>query len=125
MNQRLPKSEKLKQEKIIKQLFAKGKGTFKYPFKVVTLPNVWIDDNEVPRNPQVLVSVSKKKFKKAVDRNRIKRQIREAYRLNKSAWLAGLDNKPAHLAIIYVAKEFNESTLMNKNLLKALKLLTK
>ena len=58
-----------------------------------------------------------------MDRNRIKRQIREAYRLNKSNWLPQLDNKPAHLAIIYIAKEHNEFSFIKKKLLQALNML--
>lgn len=77
MDVRFPKSEKLKKEKVIKQLFSKGKSVYKYPFKLLWLPNAVAEEQT---NPQVLVSVPKRAFKKAVDRNRIKRQIKEAYR---------------------------------------------
>lgn len=72
------KVERLCHKRLIEELF-KGKSCWNYPFKVfwkeVTLKE------EIPA--QVLISVSKKKFKHAVDRNRIKRLIREAYRKNK------------------------------------------
>lgn len=112
--------EKLKSEKVIKQLFTKGKGAYKYPFKLVILKGEYTSEDQMP---QVMVSVSKRNFKRAVDRNRIKRQIREAYRLNKAEWLGQLDNKPAYLAIIYIAKEFNDTNFLKKKLLKVLKML--
>ena len=122
MDNHFPKSEKLKQEKVIKQLFSKGKSVYKYPFKLLWLANSQAEEGT---NPKVLVSVPKRAFKKAVDRNRIKRQIKEAYRLNKSEWLGELDNKPAYLAIIYVAKEFNESSFITKKLVRVLALMQK
>lgn len=56
---------------------------------------------------QFTVSVPKKKFKKAVDRNRLRRQIREAYRLHKQLVYTALQSKPTRYAlmVIYVAKE--------------------
>ncbi|GAB2492724.1 ribonuclease P protein component [Algoriphagus taiwanensis] len=79
MNFRLPKSERLNADKLIKELFNEGSSFFLYPFKVVFLAK---EKREGEVN-QILISVSKKKLKKAVDRNRVKRKIREAYRLNK------------------------------------------
>ncbi|WP_317039302.1 ribonuclease P protein component [Roseivirga sp. 4D4] len=72
-----PKSERLHSKKLIKELFEKGSSFYLYPYKVIYLPQDDIESN------QVLISVSKKKFKKAVTRNLIKRKIKEAYRLNK------------------------------------------
>ena len=73
------KAERLHERKLIQQLFKEGSSFFKHPFKVIYLP---VKRNDGP-SARVLVSVSKRNFKKAVDRNRIKRLIREAYRLNK------------------------------------------
>lgn len=73
-----PKSERLHSKKLIQELFDKGSSFYLYPFKVIYLPQAGIDVN------QVLISVSKKKFKKAVTRNLIKRKVKEAYRLNKN-----------------------------------------
>ena len=61
MDRKFPKTEKLKSEKIIKQLFSKGKGAFKYPFKLVILPDAYAQEHQ---NPQVMISVSKRNFKK-------------------------------------------------------------
>ncbi|MBN2616230.1 MAG: ribonuclease P protein component [Bacteroidales bacterium] len=73
------KAERLYEKKLIQQLFKEGSSFFKHPFKVIYLP---VKKGDGPRS-RVLVSVSKRNFKKAVDRNRIKRLIREAYRHNK------------------------------------------
>lgn len=73
------KFEKLKSRKQIELLFAKGKSISAFPAKVFYLP---VD--HTPVHPvQVGVGVSARNFKKAVDRNTIKRRMREAYRLHK------------------------------------------
>jgi len=73
------KFEKLKSRKQIELLFAKGKSISAFPVKVFYLP---VD--HTPVHPvQVGVGVSARIFKKAVDRNTIKRRMREAYRLHK------------------------------------------
>jgi len=73
------KFEKLKSRKQIELLFAKGKSISAFPVKVFYLPV-----EHTPVHPvQVGVGVSARNFKKAVDRNTIKRRMREAYRLHK------------------------------------------
>jgi len=95
----LKKHEILRSKKNIKELFDNGSSFFLYPFKVYFLPNQDLDSN------QVLCTVSKKYFKKAVDRNLIRRRIKEAYRLNKSILI---DNQKETLslsiALIYISK---------------------
>lgn len=72
-----PKNEKLKQRKLIEKLFIQGKSVAKYPLRLVYM------EVENAKEPfQLSVSVSKKYFKSAVERNRFKRLLREAYRLN-------------------------------------------
>lgn len=84
LNQKYPTREKLKQKKEIDFLFAKGKWQTSGNLRIISL-----DLNKKPAeefsvfNQKVGVSVSKKYFKKAVDRNRIKRLLRVIYRLNK------------------------------------------
>ncbi len=78
-NQKFGKDERLHSKKLIEKLFKEGKSFFKYPFKIVYLETEPFNTAPVA----VLVSVSKKRFKRAVERNRIKRLIREAYRKNK------------------------------------------
>jgi ribonuclease P protein component len=74
------KDERLSKEKWIKELFEKGSSFYFHPFKVLYLPH---PDASSPKN-QVMFSVPKRMFKRAVDRNAIKRRLREAWRLNKN-----------------------------------------
>lgn len=94
-----PKSEKLKSRKTIDVLFSKGKSVSKYPLRLVYA--------EVPDQVEVLktgVSVSKKYFKKAVDRNYFKRVLRETYRLNKHLIEIGTEQKYAFM-LLYQSKD--------------------
>lgn len=77
----LGRQERIKSSKLIDELFSGGKSQSMaaFPLRVV-----WsIKEQDSPLTTQILVSVSKRHFKRAVKRNRVKRQIREAYRLNK------------------------------------------
>ena len=78
-----PKAQKLCGEKAIGLLFAKGEAFSKYPFRVVYLPLPELREGEAA--VRMLVSVGKKRFKRAVKRNRVKRQTREAWRKAKHA----------------------------------------
>jgi len=95
----LKKHEILKSKKEIKELFDNGSSFFLYPFKVFYLPKAEL------QNIQVLFSVSKKNFSKAVDRNLIRRRMREAYRLNKKILLADQkDSFSISMALVYISK---------------------
>ena len=74
-----PKAEKLKSKKIIDLLFSQGKSVGKFPLRLVYIPFDF--EEEMPL--KMGVSVSKKHFKHAIDRNYYKRVLRECYRLNK------------------------------------------
>ncbi len=89
MDNSYPKNEKLKSKKIIDLLFTEGKSVAQYPLRLVYVPYDFEED--VPL--KMGVSVSKKYFKKAVDRNYYKRVLRECYRLNKSLLLAHTNQK--------------------------------
>jgi len=78
INNRYPKDEKLKSKKDIDALFSKGKFINAFPLRVIYLPKITSDKALINMG----VTVSKKKIKLAVNRNLIKRRIREAYRLN-------------------------------------------
>lgn len=94
------KKEKLKSEKLITQLFAEGQSVVAYPLRLVYLPTTFDDNVKVKAG----VSVSKRNFKNAVDRNRIKRLMREAYRLQKGAYFNNFSTSYA-LMILYIGKD--------------------
>ena len=91
-----PKSEKLKSKKTIDLLFSKGKSVSKFPLRLVYAAL----EEENNAKTTVGVSVSKKHFKHAVDRNYYKRILREAYRLNKHLLLENLQ-KPYGFMLFY------------------------
>ncbi|MCB0442604.1 MAG: ribonuclease P protein component [Flavobacterium sp.] len=103
-----PKHEKLKSQKQIDLLFSEGKSVSKYPLRLVFAP-VELENNE---KIKFGVSVSKKYFKKAVDRNYYKRLLRECYRLNKNILLENLD-KPYAMMFFYQSKEAMTFAEMN------------
>lgn len=95
-----PKHEKLKSKTTIDLLFSEGKSVSKYPLRLVYV------ENSEP-NVELIkmgVSVSKKYFKKAVDRNYFKRVLRETYRLNKHILIDHLE-KPHAFMFFYQSKE--------------------
>ena len=97
-----PKEERLTSQKIIKELFSKGKAQFLYPLRVVYL----LKTAPSADFPQVLFSIPKKNFKKATDRNWIRRRMREVYRLHKKDLVdENGEIKVASIGFIYIAKE--------------------
>jgi ribonuclease P protein component len=94
------KKEKLKSKKLVEQLFAEGQSVTAYPLKLIYLP-VDFDDSVLLKAG---VTVSKRKFKNAVDRNRIKRLMREAYRLNKAVIFNNITTQYA-LMILYIGND--------------------
>ncbi len=102
------KHEKLSSEKAIQELFQKGSFFYLSPFKVLSVPQP-----VQSASSQVLISVPARNFKRAVDRNKIKRRIREAYRLNKSRFESG---SKLLIAYIYVAKDILPSAEIHQKL---------
>jgi ribonuclease P protein component len=115
MNFRLQKNERLHSKKLIKELFDKGSSFFLYPFKLIQL-EVTIENSGTN---QVLFSVSKKKLKRAVDRNLVKRRLKEIYRLNKDIFIQQDTSKL--IAIIYVASDILPVSQLEPKLVKLLK----
>ena len=106
----LQKNERLSRETWIQELFNKGSSFYFHPFKVLYLPH---PDPGSTVN-EVLFSVPKRQFKRAVDRNKIKRRLREAYRLNKSEMTAA---KKRLIAYIYIAKTILPSETFQQKVL--------
>jgi ribonuclease P protein component len=98
------KEERLKSRKAIEQLFNKGNSFHVYPLRLV-----WCESNEKRGSfpVQFSLSVSKKAFKSAVIRNRIKRKVREAWRLNKPKLYMdiGISDRQFDFMIIYTSRE--------------------
>ncbi|HLP05488.1 MAG TPA: ribonuclease P protein component [Paludibacter sp.] len=114
-----PKSEHLCGEILINRLFAQGDAFMAYPLRVVCL----IEKDDSPREAiKVMVSVPKKRFKRAVKRNRLKRLMRESYRLNKSL-LAGkpeTNGLKVMVAFNYVADQELDFQSIEKKMKQAL-----
>ncbi len=92
-------SERLKSRTLIKRLFSEGRGKVFYPIKVV-----WKETAlGYPTLPaQAGFAVSRKKLPKAVDRNRVKRQMREAYRLAKPSFYQVLHENESQVALMFI-----------------------
>lgn len=100
MNFTYPKNERLKSKTTIGLLFSEGKSVSKYPLRLV-YRQAEVDAAE---KIKIGVSVSKKYFKKAVDRNYFKRVLRETYRLNKHLLLDNIQ-EPYSLMFFYQTKD--------------------
>lgn len=98
------KEEKLKKKAEIDLLFAKGKWRTYGNLRIIILKNHPDLQNE---NVKIGVSVSKRYFKKAVYRNRVKRLLRECYRLNKELFKAGFGDKTIAM-LFWVSNELPE-----------------
>ena len=104
MNFTYPKTEKLKSKITIDLLFSKGKSVSKYPLRLVFVESDYGIPEDSDQKLKIGVSVSKKYFKHAVDRNYFKRVLRETYRLNKHLLVDHLD-KPYAFMFFYQTKD--------------------
>ncbi len=118
MSNTLHKAERLNRKKVIEKMFAGGSRSFSlFPLRVVYLP---VEELETPVS--ILVSVSKRRFKRAVKRNRVKRLVREAYRLNKSLLLETVQQRGIRLAVafIYLSDRLADMSLIDERMKTAL-----
>lgn len=123
MSSKFPKIEKLKSEFLIREVFKEGKSITSYPLKLVYL------ETKVPGKIKIQcgVTVPKSNFKSAVKRNRIKRLLRESYRVNKEEIFNNIEGSFAFL-FLYLGKEIPQYEEVEKHmriiLLKFLKKVT-
>lgn len=114
----LKKAERLSSKKCIDKLFSEGDSILQYPLKMVFLRT----ELQTKYPIQAGFIASKKNFKLAVSRNRIKRLLREAYRLNKHLIYNQLDQEQLALFVIFIGKELPQyksiELAMRKGLLK-------
>ena len=104
MNFTYPKNEKLKSKITIDLLFSKGKSLSKYPLRLVYVESDYGIPEASDQKLKMGVSVSKKYFKHAADRNYFKRVLRETYRLNKHLLIDSLE-KPYAFMFFYQTKD--------------------
>ncbi|MGO4877946.1 ribonuclease P protein component [Pedobacter psychrotolerans] len=114
------KEERLCSRKHLDLLFKNGSSFLLYPFRISYL---FLDEPAgVPA--QVVINVPKKRYKRAVDRNLLKRRIREAYRLNKQEYFynqLSADKGLLLFSIQYVGKQKYEFTFIQKKLIATIK----
>lgn len=119
----LGKNERLKSRKQIENLFDKGKSFVVTPFRVYFIMNTELQIHKGERGLKFGTGVSAKNFKKAVDRNRIKRLTREAWRLQKNEIRDKVKETQRQLNVffIYTGKELPDFTTVKDKVAIALK----
>jgi ribonuclease P protein component len=111
------KNERLCSKKVIDKLFAEGKPVFVFPLKMV-----YLETGLRTKTPaQAGFAVSKKNFKRAVQRNLIKRRMREAYRLNKQPFYIDLNEKQVAIFFVFTGKEITDYTVIESAIKKGLR----
>lgn len=122
-NRTYPRSEKLKSRKLIQELFARGKSVSVAPVKCLFLQQ----PAGMTELIQTGVGVSARNFRKSVQRNRIKRMLREAYRNNNQSLHQALSNQPTSLALflLYLGKDMPEWSQLQAAVKSALEKLEK
>jgi len=119
MRQRFRKEERLKSSKVIDQLFSQGNSFLVHPFKVN-----WLKADEKGSYPaRILIGVSSKNFRKAVDRNLLKRLSKEAYRKNKYFLYEYLEDRgiSCNFSVIYIGKKQEDYSVIEKKIITVLK----
>ncbi len=112
MRSTFKKEEKLKKRKLIGKLFAEGKSLSAFPLRLIYLQI----EHDSPYKIQAGVSVSKRNFKRAVDRNRIKRLMREVYRKNKYLLYESEHTKKHIFMFIYTGKKEEDYLMLEKQM---------
>lgn len=114
-----PLKEHLKSKKVIERLYAEGTSVTAYPLRAVFIEQT-IEEQDV--TAAILISVAKKRFRHAVDRNLVKRRIREAYRTSKHPFIEVLESngKRMAVAILYIDTRHNSTAFIKRKMEKLL-----
>lgn len=117
----LSKDERLSWKRHIDLLFQEGKSFVSFPLRII----YYVVEKEMPSQTAILISVPKKKIKRAVKRNHIKRQIRETFRVRKLELNHSLEekNKFIQIAFLYMDKEEHSFQTIEKAMDKTVRLL--
>jgi ribonuclease P protein component len=114
--QTFTKSERLCSKVIIDKVFETGRIIVGPSFKLI-----WLEAAEKKEQPaQIVITVPKRNFKRAVDRNLLKRRIREAYRKNKGSLYSGISSKTFYLVLIYTGRSLVEYKEVEEKIIKLL-----
>ena len=111
--------EHLKSKNVIEQVYTNGASVTVYPLRAT-----FIEQPVETQEPTaaILINVSKKRFRHAVDRNLVKRRIREAYRTSKHSFVECLEKngKKMAVAILYIDNKHNSTAFIRKKMVKLL-----
>ena len=114
-----PLKEHLKSKKVVEKLYAEGTSVTSFPLRAV-----FIEMNESEQEPTatILISVAKRRFRHAVDRNLLKRRMREAYRTEKHTFVGSLNNngKKMAVAIMYIDTKPSSTAYLKRKMSKLL-----
>ena len=114
-----PLREHLKSKSAIEQIYANGTSVTSFPMRAI-----FVEQPQEAQGPTaaILINVSKKRFRHAVDRNLVKRRIREAYRTSKHPFIEALEKcgKKMAVAIIYIDNKHNSTAFIRKKMAKLL-----
>ena len=118
------KKERVSGKTRIENIFTSGNAFLTYPFRVVY--RVY-ESSDSQNAPALLISIPKKRLKRAVQRNRMKRLTKEVYRLNKFALDASKlsEGNSVDIAVIYVADKLLPHAVIEKSLVRALREVSK
>ena len=109
--------EHLKSKRVIEKLYAEGASVTSYPLRAV-----FLEQEEQEPTAAILISVAKRRFRHAVDRNLVKRRIREAYRTSKHPFVEALQakGKKMAVAILYIDTRHNSTEFIKRKMEKLL-----
>ncbi len=114
-----PLKEHLKSKRTIEKVYAEGSSVTAYPLRAV-----FIEQKSEEQEPDaaILISVAKKRFRHAVDRNLVKRRIREAYRTSKHPFIDALKSRNIKMAvaILYIDTHHNSTAFIKRKMEKLL-----